>query len=238
MTVGTPSAVANSCRNCGASATGDFCPVCGQETQIKLPTARVFLREATGRYMTLDGRMWRTLAALLLRPGFLTRQYLLGRRRRYIRPARLFLVLSLALFAAIRFFATAPVLIDDEPASKGDAKPVTKAEAKPAGRPGAKSLPTPAIKFDDGETGGDLIDVPGFKIHIDRDFNLDIPVTGVGWTGELKKRVEHFNRLDRQEKSEQIFFGAVRYGPYAMFVLMPAFAFLMLIAYAGRGRPG
>ena len=30
---------------------------------MQLPTARVFMREATGRYFSLDGRMWRTLAA-------------------------------------------------------------------------------------------------------------------------------------------------------------------------------
>ncbi len=101
------------CRNCNAPTTGEYCATCGQETRIKLPTARVFLREAMGRYVALDGRLWRTLAALLFHPGFLTREYLLGRRRRYIRPARLFLVLSLALFAAIRFFADVPVIISD-----------------------------------------------------------------------------------------------------------------------------
>jgi hypothetical protein len=74
-----------------------YCPNCGQETNLALPTVRAMLREAAGRYVALDGRMWRTLAALLFRPGFLTREYLAGRRRRYIRPARLFLVLSLAL---------------------------------------------------------------------------------------------------------------------------------------------
>jgi hypothetical protein len=52
----------------------------------------------------------------------------------------------------------------------------------------------------------------------------------------LKKRLQHFNGLDRQEKIEQVFLGAVRYGPYAMFVLMPAFALLQMIVYAGRGR--
>ena len=49
------------------------------------------MREATGRYVAFDGRLWKTLSALLFRPGFLTREYLAGRRRRYIRPARLFL---------------------------------------------------------------------------------------------------------------------------------------------------
>ena len=60
------------------------------------------MREAGGRYVALDGRLWKTLGALLFRPGFLTREYFAGRRRRYIRPARLFLVASLLMFAALR----------------------------------------------------------------------------------------------------------------------------------------
>src|SRR5215472_2052475 len=95
-------AEATTCRNCGAFATAAYCPNCGQETTLALPTVRTMLREAAGRYVALDGRMWRTLLPLLFRPGFLTREYLAGRRRRYIRPARLFLVLSIALFALLR----------------------------------------------------------------------------------------------------------------------------------------
>lgn len=95
---------------------GPYCPSCGQETKIALPTARQFLRQAAGRYVALDGRLWRTLFGLLLRPGFLTREYLSGRRRRYVRPARLFLVLSVALFAVLRLFAEAPIFVADESA--------------------------------------------------------------------------------------------------------------------------
>ena len=208
------------CRNCNAPTTGEYCAMCGQETRIQLPTARVFLREATGRYVALDGRLWRTLAALMFHPGFLTREYLLGRRRRYIRPARLFLVLSLALFAAIRLFADAPVIISDDSTAKGSAK--TGAD--------------PLVKFDKEEDGGDINVAPGFSIHVDRDLKLSVGGADSPLTRELKKRFEHFNGLNSQEKSEQVFGGAVRYGPYAMFVLMPAFAFLQLIAYAGRGR--
>ncbi len=125
-------APARACRNCGAPAPGEYCPTCGQETRLQLPTARVFMREATGRYFSLDGRMWRTLAALLFRPGFLTREYLQGRRRRYIRPARLFLVLSLALFAAIRLFASAPIIVSDDVVLNADevAKDIAKEIAK------------------------------------------------------------------------------------------------------------
>ena len=191
---------------------------------MKLPTAPVFLREATGRYVSLDGRLWRTLAGLLFRPGFLTREYFAGRRRRYIRPARLFLVLSLALFAALRFFASAPVLVNDDVVVNPDAKATDKAIAKGA------------VKFDEGEEGGDLLSLPGFTIHVDRDLNLNVVGADTHWSLDLKRRFAHFNKLNRQEKSEQVFLGVVRYGPYAMFVLMPAFALLQLIVYAGRGR--
>src|SRR5262249_19088157 len=91
------------CRNCGAHATGHFCPNCGQETRVALPTFPTSMREAAGRYVAMDGRLWRTLAALVARPGHLTREYFNGRRKRYIRPARLFLVLYLLLFAVIGF---------------------------------------------------------------------------------------------------------------------------------------
>ncbi|MBP6369125.1 MAG: DUF3667 domain-containing protein, partial [Burkholderiales bacterium] len=74
------------CRNCGAEAPGAYCPSCGQETALELPRAGQFMREAAGRYVALDGRMGRTLFALLFRPGFLTREYLAGRRKRYVRP--------------------------------------------------------------------------------------------------------------------------------------------------------
>jgi len=216
-------APAVACRNCGAGVTGDYCAACGQETRVKLPTARAFLREATGRYVTLDGRLWRTLAALMLRPGFLTREYMVGRRRRYIRPARLFLVLSLALFAAIRFFADAPMHAAEIPVGKDDATSAPKAAAEPA------------LKFDEGESGGE-IQLPGFAIHVDRNMNLGVEGADGAWSRDLQRRFQHFNRLDRQEKSEQIFLGAVRYGPYAMFVLMPAFALLQMVAYLGRAR--
>ena len=68
---------------------------------------------AAGRYVALDGRFWRTLLGLIARPGFLTLEYFSGRRRRYIRPARLFLVLYLLLFAVIGLLQS-PIDFSDE----------------------------------------------------------------------------------------------------------------------------
>ena len=119
----TGDAAAAHCRNCGAEAPGAYCAQCGQETALRLPTLREFLREAAGRYVAIDGRFWRTIAALVSRPGYLTREYLAGRRRRYIRPARIYLFATLIFFGASRLFVDPLQLVN--PDSEGDAKPTS-----------------------------------------------------------------------------------------------------------------
>jgi hypothetical protein len=58
-----------------------------------------FVQEAAEDLTHADSRIWRTLAALLFRPGELTREFLDGRRVRYLPPLRLYLVVSLLFFA-------------------------------------------------------------------------------------------------------------------------------------------
>ena len=70
------------------------------------------MHDATGRLIAFDGRLWRTLFALVAKPGFLTREYFDGRRRCYLRPTRLFLVMSVILFGVLRL-ATPPIRFDD-----------------------------------------------------------------------------------------------------------------------------
>jgi hypothetical protein len=48
-----------------------------------------------------DSSLWRTLGPLLVRPGFLTQQFLAGRRVRYLPPVRLYLVLSFLFFLLV-----------------------------------------------------------------------------------------------------------------------------------------
>ena len=199
---------APACRNCGATASETYCPNCGQETSLALPTVRALLSEATGRYVALDGRLWRTLIALLFRPGFLTREYFAGRRRRYIRPARLFLVLSIALFALLRFTGEPPMLIDQG---------LTQAERD-------------EIASETADTAGSV------GLSIDPDLKLRINVAAGAWLDPLRRRAELFNRLPRQEKADQIFAGMLRYGPFAMVVLLPLFALLAKLVYLGRAR--
>jgi len=189
------------CANCGTLAPGAYCPSCGQDTRERLPTFAQFMREASGRYVALDGKLWKTLVALLFRPGFLTREYLAGRRRRYIGPARLFLVSSLVLFAALRFVSVT-INVED------------------------------AMQFEPGTAAKSGV-ASDARIALDDTLNLEI--AELPWTSEfLRKPIARFNGLPRTEKLEQIRAGALRYGPYAVFVLLPAFAGLQKLLYLGR----
>lgn len=94
-------AAAPLCANCGTPVPLRFCGNCGQRRDHALRSLWHFLREATEDLTHADSRLWSTLAALMFRPGFLTREFLEGHRARYLPPLRLYLVLSVVFFLII-----------------------------------------------------------------------------------------------------------------------------------------
>ena len=95
-------AVKSLCENCGAPLTGKYCSACGQR-HFDHPVHHFghFVSEVLEDVTHADSRLWRTLIALLFRPGFLTREFLEGRRVRYLPPVRLYLVLSVLFFLIV-----------------------------------------------------------------------------------------------------------------------------------------
>jgi hypothetical protein len=92
-----------SCLNCGNTLVGQYCGYCGQRARSRLISIWELMQEAFGDLFELDSRLWRTLIPLFGRPGALTRDYLLGRRTRFMPPFRTYLVLSIFFFL-IAFF--------------------------------------------------------------------------------------------------------------------------------------
>ena len=85
------------CLNCGHPEPGRFCPACGQEyAELKKPFKEL-LRDVFD-LVNLDERILHSMGPFLLKPGFLSAEYLRGRRKKYISPFRLFLLMSLIFF--------------------------------------------------------------------------------------------------------------------------------------------
>ena len=95
------------CLNCGTELKGPFCYYCGQPDKNLMRFFPALLRELLEDTFDFDSRFLRTLKPLLLKPGKLTRDYLDGRRFRYVPPLRLY------VFSSIAFFFIAAILASD-----------------------------------------------------------------------------------------------------------------------------
>ena len=105
------------CLNCGTVLGGQYCGNCGQRAASRLISVWELLRDAFGDLLELDSRLWRTLIPLLARPGRLTRDYLEGRRARFMPPFRTYLVLSIFFFLVAFFDPREELGILFEPAA-------------------------------------------------------------------------------------------------------------------------
>jgi Protein of unknown function (DUF3667) len=210
------------CRNCGVAAPGQYCPNCGQETRVALPSVRELMRDAAGRLVAIDGRLWRTLYLLLLRPGRLTVEYLRGRRKRYVRPTRLFFVTALLMFAVVRWVGT-PISVRVPP----DTPPSPATHDDGAAR-AARSTPATA---EDGNAPA------AATIALDTGDEAAVDAWAKKLPADLRSRLEHFERLSDAQKGEQLNAGVLRFAPYAMVALLPVFALLQKLSYlVGRRR--
>jgi len=86
------------CANCSTPLAGRFCSSCGQDSNAPPLSARRFLLTQTVDLLGFDSRVGHTVAALLLRPGALTRAFLAGQRIRYLAPLSLYLLLASLFF--------------------------------------------------------------------------------------------------------------------------------------------
>ena len=90
--------IEKNCLNCNAIVTGRFCSVCGQEN---IETHQTFGHLA-GHFVSdifhFDGKFFSTAKYLLFKPGFLTLEYVRGRRASYLDPVKMYVFVSAVFF--------------------------------------------------------------------------------------------------------------------------------------------
>jgi len=95
------------CSDCGAEVSGRFCSNCGQPAHVHRSLLHLG-EELLHGVMHFDGRVWRTLPLLLFRPGRLTREWVHGRRTRYVSPLAMFLFTVFVIFMGLSYMPGAP----------------------------------------------------------------------------------------------------------------------------------
>lgn len=90
----------NSCLNCGhpLELSHRYCPNCAQLNSIKSLTFRDFIEEFLGSIIDYDSRLFRTIRAMLFRPGQISLDYINGKRVTYTNPFRFLLSLAIIYF--------------------------------------------------------------------------------------------------------------------------------------------
>lgn len=90
-----------SCRNCAAALNGPYCSACGQRIgHLHRPIWEI-IEDFLHSVVHFDGRVWRTLRSLFLRPGEMSAEWADGKQVRYVPPIRLFIFTSLLLVIAL-----------------------------------------------------------------------------------------------------------------------------------------
>lgn len=184
------------CRNCGAAVNYHYCALCGQETKLHVASAGEFIHEFVGHYIALEGKLWVTVLKLLTRPGFLTAEYIAGRRARYVQPLRVYLSFSILFFLLVKLAGTPVGSIEQDGARAKP--PVTSVQSAKAAQE-----PSPWVSR--------------------------LPLA-------LQGKINAFNARPVAEQSRLLGAAFFAYVPYAMFLLMPVFAFYLKLLYLGSGR--
>jgi hypothetical protein len=86
------------CPNCGSAAPSNYCAFCGQEQEQWIVPASTWLRTVVQETTNVDGKLIQTIRTLLTRPGRLTEAWVLGHRRQFLAPVRLYLLASAMVF--------------------------------------------------------------------------------------------------------------------------------------------
>jgi hypothetical protein len=193
------------CRNCGAYAPDAFCPQCGQETAEHLPSFREFVHEFVLHYLAAEGKLWRTLRALVSRPGFLTNEYLRGRKLQYVQPLRLYLTCSVVFFLGLKLALAL----------------VTTSTVAPA------VMHTIGGEHFDFEVG---IVVLGAERHRDDSFTCDLPQV---LCDRLHAKL-YGPRADLEKMLTELPQELFSHFSTAMFLLLPLFALWLRLAYPKR----
>src|SRR5882672_11646739 len=105
----------STCIACGTKLKGNYCWKCGEK---KLNPAKdyalyKFIEQTVDGFTHFDSKFLRSFKALLFKPGFLTSEFIHGRRTRYMKPVQMFIIAGILFYFAFPKSTTFYANVDD-----------------------------------------------------------------------------------------------------------------------------
>lgn len=246
------------CLNCGATIYGRYCHVCGQENVVPKETFWSMVLHFFYDITHFDSKFFETVKDLTFRPGFLSKEFIKGRRARYLHPVRMYVFTSaiffLLFFSLVKPANTFSTDIETKVTPEMRKDYIKTLEEKLAKDTGNVSLKIKLLCAKDTsckvtvkdvveeETGGFRISIGGSSYKTPEEYDSvqrSLPESKRdGWFKRrmAKKLIELNTRFKENpdEATKELGEGVLHRLPYMLFISLPLFALLLKLVYFRR----
>jgi hypothetical protein len=252
----TPQRKEKDCLNCGATVQGRYCQECGQENVEPKETFWHMVTHFFNDITHFDSNFFTTVKDLLFKPGFLSREYMRGRRASYLHPVRMYVFTSAIFFLLFfSFFSSNAFNSDlDDPLTIEKRKVlIERIEKEFKKEPGKTELlqqlellkdTTKSITTNDvAKLSTDaILSVTGMNYRSIAEYDsLEKTIPAAKRDGWLKRRItkkiidiNDKYRGNPQEGLDKFGESLLHRLPYMLFVSLPLFALILRLVYIRR----
>lgn len=226
------------CRNCGHELHGQYCSVCGQKAFVTNQAFKQSIMTYLDTNYAFDSKLGHTFRYLIIRPGYLAREFMNGRIARHVHPFKLYFFSSILLFGVLTPLSwsvnKSNDIINDKPIIDTTQNTFKKVKVNIAEselkqdtiiKIGTGNL---SIKPDSVKTSNKkqeaTIELDSAAIN---EFKNYTPKSDIE-----KKLLENLTSVSKKELTQK----AISYSSFAVLFLMPIFALLLMLVYRHKER--
>lgn len=194
-------------------ATDKFCSVCGQENRDLKISFWELISEFLSSNFNFDTKLGRTLVDLFLKPGEITKQFIAGKRVRYVKPIQMYLFVSFIYFLIAGIDPQS--FVNDTPPTQREINAINQSEI---------------VEIDLSSTELDSIGNKFKTTNPEDDAAIDSLLIALGeteisgWKRHLAKQaIRSLNDSNDEALTQEVYANL----SIAMFILLPLFAALL-----------
>jgi len=243
---------ARNCLNCHIAVKGRFCHRCGQENIEPKESVWDLIVHFFKDITHFDGKFFSSLKYLLIKPGFISTEYMIGRRASYINPIRMYIFTSaiffLIFFSFFKIENKSLITIDMNGKTYTQIEAMdslafdafTKNENKENRKPETPMTRAEFKKyFDSSANTGDMLFAPGhYRSKAQYDSLLQLGKKKHNWFERqlIYKNIEINERFKGHRQEIFSTFSSIMLHslPQMFFILLPLFAGILKLLYFRR----